>query len=135
MPPSPQSSEKVEFIPEEVVELSRELTQRKGTEKIEPEEKLLIDQTLPIQLVWRNIILYSYLHVAAIYGLYLFLSGQVMLQTVLWGLLLFIVAGLGVTAGCHRLWSHKSFKAKLPLRIMLGIFQTIALQVNSMCLY
>ncbi|XP_063912997.1 acyl-CoA Delta-9 desaturase-like [Zophobas morio] len=27
--------------------------------------------------------------------------------------------GFGVTAGAHRLWSHKSYKAKLPLRIIL----------------
>lgn len=38
------------------------------------------------------------------------------------------MSGLGITAGCHRLWSHKSFKARLPLRILLGIFQTVALQ-------
>jgi stearoyl-CoA desaturase (Delta-9 desaturase) len=30
--------------------------------------------------------------------------------------------------GVHRLWSHKSFKAILPLRIVLGIFATIASQ-------
>lgn len=37
-------------------------------------------------------------------------------------------AGLGVTAGVHRLWSHKSYKAKLPLRILLCFFQTLAFQ-------
>ncbi|XP_015782235.1 acyl-CoA desaturase 1-like [Tetranychus urticae] len=31
------------------------------------------------------------------------------------------LAGLGVTAGAHRFWSHKSYKAKLPLRIFLAI--------------
>ncbi|XP_021924193.1 acyl-CoA Delta(11) desaturase-like isoform X2 [Zootermopsis nevadensis] len=30
------------------------------------------------------------------------------------------VGGLGVTAGAHRYWTHKSYKAKLPLRIILA---------------
>ena len=37
--------------------------------------------------------------------------------------------GLGITAGAHRLWAHRTYKAKLPLRIFLGIGQTVALQV------
>ena len=36
--------------------------------------------------------------------------------------------GLGVTAGAHRLWSHRAYKAKLPLRIFLMCMQTYALQ-------
>lgn len=36
--------------------------------------------------------------------------------------------GMGITAGAHRLWSHKSYKAKLPLRIILCIFNSMALQ-------
>ena len=36
--------------------------------------------------------------------------------------------GLGVTAGSHRLWAHKCYDAKLPLRVFLmlmnsGMFQ------------
>jgi fatty-acid desaturase len=37
--------------------------------------------------------------------------------------------GLGITAGAHRLWAHRSYKATWQLRIILGIFQTIAFQV------
>lgn len=36
---------------------------------------------------------------------------------------------LGVTAGAHRLWSHRAFKAKLPLEITLMLLQTMAFQV------
>lgn len=39
-----------------------------------------------------------------------------------------LMSGLGITAGAHRLWAHRTYKAKLPLRIMLGIFQTMAFQ-------
>ena len=40
--------------------------------------------------------------------------------------------GLGITAGAHRLWAHRTYKAKLPLRIFLGIGQTVAVQVGFM---
>jgi len=43
-----------------------------------------------------------------------------------------MILGLGVTAGAHRLWSHRSYKAKLPLRIFLAICHSIAGQVNRM---
>lgn len=34
----------------------------------------------------------------------------------------------GITVGTHRLWSHRCFKARLPLRVLLTVFQTIAMQ-------
>lgn len=40
------------------------------------------------------------------------------------------MSGLGITAGAHRLWAHRSYKAKLPLRVILMIFNTIAFEVN-----
>ena len=40
------------------------------------------------------------------------------------------MAGLGITAGAHRLWSHRSYKARLPLRILLAVFNCMALQVR-----
>lgn len=42
--------------------------------------------------------------------------------------MLYVVSGLGITAGAHRLWAHRSYKAKLPLRIILAVFNTIAFQ-------
>lgn len=41
---------------------------------------------------------------------------------------LYIISGLGITAGAHRLWAHRSYKAKWPLRLILMIFNTIAFQ-------
>ncbi|XP_067009375.1 acyl-CoA Delta-9 desaturase [Anabrus simplex] len=41
--------------------------------------------------------------------------------TVLFTLLLGWFGGFGVTAGVHRLWTHRAYKAKLPLRIFLLI--------------
>lgn len=45
------------------------------------------------------------------------------------GICVWILSGLGVTAGLHRLWSHKSYKAKWPLRLILMLMSTIAFEV------
>lgn len=37
-------------------------------------------------------------------------------------------AGFGVTAGAHRLWTHKSYEAKTPLKIFLSIGHTLSFQ-------
>lgn len=39
-----------------------------------------------------------------------------------------VFGGLGITAGAHRLWSHKSYKARLPLRIFLMFCNCSAIQ-------
>lgn len=39
-----------------------------------------------------------------------------------------VASALGITAGAHRLWAHKCYKAKWPLRLILAIFQTVAFQ-------
>jgi len=74
------------------------------------------------------VILMIYLHAAALYGLYLAVTGQAKWQTLLLASILELFGGLGITAGAHRLWAHRSYKAKLPLRILLGIWNTIAFQ-------
>ncbi|KAB2580494.1 Cytochrome b5 [Lasiodiplodia theobromae] len=43
------------------------------------------------------------------------------LKTLLWSILYYYWTGLGITAGYHRLWSHTSFKATLPLQIFLAL--------------
>ncbi|XP_011698252.1 PREDICTED: acyl-CoA Delta(11) desaturase-like [Wasmannia auropunctata] len=81
------------------------------------------------KIVWKNIIMFLYIHLAGLYGFYVFLF-QAKYWSFIWFLTLGIAAGLGITAGAHRLWSHRSYKAKWPMRLMLMIFQTIAFQVS-----
>ncbi|EMP24026.1 Acyl-CoA desaturase [Chelonia mydas] len=76
--------------------------------------------------VWRNIILMSLLHLGALYGLWLIRAAKPV--TLAWGFLCFLLSALGVTAGAHRLWSHRSYKASLPLRIFLAIANSMAFQ-------
>ncbi|CAB3247578.1 unnamed protein product [Arctia plantaginis] len=83
--------------------------------------------TVQTNIVWRNIILFAVLHAAGVYGLYLCCT-SVMWLTNLYLFGLIGLSGLGVTAGAHRLYAHKSYKARLPLQILLVIFNTIAMQ-------
>lgn len=46
-------------------------------------------------------------------------------------LLYYLTGALGITAGAHRLWSHRTYKARLPLRVFLIIANTMAFQVRS----
>ncbi|KAM4706935.1 stearoyl-CoA desaturase 5 [Discoglossus pictus] len=78
------------------------------------------------EIVWRNVILMTLLHVGAIYSVVLIPQAHVL--TLLWAYLCFLVTALGVTAGAHRLWSHKSYRAKLPLRIFLAAANSMAFQ-------
>jgi stearoyl-CoA desaturase (delta-9 desaturase) len=38
---------------------------------------------------------------------------------------------LGITAGTHRLWSHRAYKANWPLRVILMLLHTMAFQVDD----
>ncbi|KAM4809835.1 stearoyl-CoA desaturase 5 [Rhinophrynus dorsalis] len=77
-------------------------------------------------IVWRNVILMTLLHIGAVYSLVLIPQAHVL--TLLWAYLCFLVTALGVTAGAHRLWSHRSYKARLPLRIFLALANSMAFQ-------
>lgn len=48
------------------------------------------------------------------------------------GVFLGNLMGLGVTAGAHRLWSHRSYDARLPLRVFLMLVQTLSGQVSRL---
>ncbi|KAM3964214.1 acyl-CoA Delta(11) desaturase-like [Aphomia sociella] len=66
------------------------------------------------EIVWGNLIFFTTLHIGAVYDLF-----QI------------IISGLGITAAAHRLWAHKSYKARLPLRVLLAIFHTISFQLAA----
>nr|QGT37389.1 stearoyl-coenzyme A desaturase 1 [Pampus argenteus] len=80
----------------------------------------------PTIIVWKNVVLMTLLHIGALYGLLITPSAAPL--TLLWSVLCFLISALGVTAGAHRLWSHRSYKASLPLRIFLGFANSMAFQ-------
>jgi len=82
-----------------------------------------------LEIVWRNVMVFVYLHVAAVYGLYLLVT-VAKWPTVAFTVWLHLFGGFGITGGAHRLWAHRSYKAKWPLRVIAAIAQTVAVQVS-----
>ncbi|CAD7085325.1 unnamed protein product [Hermetia illucens] len=78
---------------------------------------------------WLDLLAQAFIHVGCIYGFYLLFYAK--LLTVVWVFATILATGIGVTAGAHRLWSHKSYKAATPLRILLMFFFTIAGQRDA----
>ncbi|KAG5328646.1 ACO11 desaturase, partial [Acromyrmex charruanus] len=68
---------------------------------------------------WFNIIIICFLHLGFAYACFTFNFFE-NLMTTAWLLGTSIVAGFGVTGGAHRLWTHRSYKAKWQLRTILA---------------
>ncbi|XP_046740919.1 acyl-CoA Delta-9 desaturase-like isoform X5 [Diprion similis] len=81
-------------------------------------------------LVWKNIFLIVMFHVGFVFACTVYGFGLYAVRmkwlTVLWVPIVMYASGLGMTAGAHRLWSHRSYKANLTLRIILMILYSAA---------
>jgi len=77
-------------------------------------------------LNWPMIIYISLAHVAATVGLFSIAGCKP--ATLLWAFILWPISGIGITGGVHRLWAHRSYKATLPLRVILMLANSIANQ-------
>mmetsp|Transcript_25061 Transcript_25061/g.81003 ORF Transcript_25061/g.81003 Transcript_25061/m.81003 type:complete len:341 (-) Transcript_25061:189-1211(-) len=53
-------------------------------------------------------------------------------ETLIWAFALWPMSGLGITAGVHRLWSHRSYKAGKIVRCFLMVMNSIANQGSIM---
>ncbi|XP_022361824.1 stearoyl-CoA desaturase 5 [Enhydra lutris kenyoni] len=78
------------------------------------------------RVVWRNVAPPGPLHAAALSSLALVPAARPL--TLLWAYFCFLLNALGVTASAHRLRSHRSHKAQLPLRIFLAAAYSMASQ-------
>ncbi|XP_030022752.1 acyl-CoA Delta(11) desaturase [Manduca sexta] len=92
-------------------------------------EKLIPPQAAPrkYKYLYANMIYFTYWHIAGLYGIYLAIT-TAKWATIILAYLLFVAGEIGITAGAHRLWAHKSYKAKLPLQILLMLFNSTAFQ-------
>lgn len=77
------------------------------------------------EIKWNNVLMIGLFHLIAITA-FLHYVWEARLVTYLWGFFVGGCAGFGVTAGVHRLWCHRAYKAKTPLRIILAICYSIA---------
>ena len=72
------------------------------------------------------IIYISLVHFAATYGIACIPHCHI--NTLLWAFALWPISGLGITAGAHRLWAHRSYKATYSLRMFLMLCNSVANQ-------
>lgn len=61
-------------------------------------------------------------HILAFYGLFQIDSVRIVASVIA----LVFLSNLGITVGSHRLWSHRSYKAKTPLKIFLMILTSLS---------
>ncbi|XP_015116985.1 acyl-CoA Delta(11) desaturase [Diachasma alloeum] len=72
------------------------------------------------KVAWGNVIAFAIWHCITLYSLLTFPYLQYK-GLVLWAIILYYFNMLSITAGVHRLWSHRTYKARLPLRIFLAV--------------
>lgn len=78
-----------------------------------------------MQIRWFDTSVLTLVHVLGFYGFYLMIVGQTMIYTVLYTYANMYLCMTGAAAGAHRLWSHRSYKAKWPFRLFLAFYQTM----------
>lgn len=75
----------------------------------------------PAPIWWSNAIFFVSMHVLAIIGIFkLSPWWQIDSKTAWLCVASWQLATFGITMGYHRLWSHRAFQARMPLRILLA---------------
>ncbi|KAL3276973.1 hypothetical protein HHI36_012335 [Cryptolaemus montrouzieri] len=72
---------------------------------------------------WFNTFLIAFIHLYLLYGFYMAIKRRLYI-IILWNFAYAQFAAFGITGGAHRLYTHRSYKANLPLRIILMIGYT-----------
>ncbi|XP_049868582.1 (11Z)-hexadec-11-enoyl-CoA conjugase-like [Pectinophora gossypiella] len=100
-----------------------------ASEKVNSETEFNIEEyeamDFVAQIRWPDLMAQVSLHLVSLYGLYLIFTCQVMVYTLIFVICTIYTSGFGITAGVHRLWSHRAYRAKTPLRILLAFLFTI----------
>ncbi|XP_069699840.1 acyl-CoA Delta-9 desaturase [Periplaneta americana] len=77
-----------------------------------------------LDIHWPLVLYYVHFHLGAIFGLYhVFTEARIL--TTLFAIFIGLLTVLSATAGAHRLWAHRSYKANESLRIFLMICHTM----------
>ncbi|GMR46570.1 hypothetical protein PMAYCL1PPCAC_16765, partial [Pristionchus mayeri] len=80
-----------------------------------------------MEIVWPNVLVQIALHAGALYGLYLAVT-VASWWTNLWMVIMTLYAGNSITAGAHRMWCHKAYKANFGVRLFYMIGTTFSVQ-------
>lgn len=79
------------------------------------------------KIIWENVVGLILVHLLCLQFAWVALQ-RITLRMVLSMEIFVVIACLGVQIGAHRLWCHRSFKARWPLRLFLMLCQTSTLQ-------
>ncbi|KAF8753836.1 Acyl-CoA desaturase [Rhizoctonia solani] len=77
---------------------------------------------------WSNAIFFVSMHIVAVLGVYYYPVWVAPRKTIALCILSWQLASFGITIGYHRLWSHKSFTARRPLRAVLAVMGALGFQ-------
>ncbi|EPQ54719.1 delta 9-fatty acid desaturase protein [Gloeophyllum trabeum ATCC 11539] len=77
------------------------------------------------ELQWINVLVLTITPCLAIYGAY---TTKLTRETAILSIVYYFITGLGITAGYHRLWSHRSYNASKPLEYFLALAGAGAVQ-------
>ncbi|KZT73326.1 hypothetical protein DAEQUDRAFT_662387 [Daedalea quercina L-15889] len=80
------------------------------------------------QIWWANGLIFVATHLAAAIGCYLYPFYRLSGYTVILCVVLFQMGEMSITVGYHRLYSHRAFRASLPVRIAVALFGASAMQ-------
>ncbi|PIK46510.1 hypothetical protein BSL78_16637 [Apostichopus japonicus] len=107
-------------------------TSSKSTSKATKDESLdgKDQEDYKMQIVWGNLLAHLIIHSIALYGLTVVIW-RCQLKTIVLATALVPVCVAGITAGAHRLWCHRAYTARLPMRLLLALCATLAFQ-NSL---
>ncbi|XP_021937379.1 acyl-CoA desaturase-like [Zootermopsis nevadensis] len=89
---------------------------------VKPNEEVKIK--IKQQIVWKNALGLLLMHLIGLYGLHVSITFAKLL-TWIYGFIVFIICGAGITIGAHRCFAHRSFKATFGLRCLLVAFFTM----------
>lgn len=66
---------------------------------------------------WQNVIYFLPLHIIGVRGFIMIGSGKVMAWTIVFNIIIYYLCVFALAGGYHRLFTHRSFVASLPLKI------------------
>ncbi|KAJ2160297.1 stearoyl-CoA 9-desaturase [Coemansia sp. RSA 552] len=83
------------------------------------------DRPLSKRIHWVHVILLATTPLLALYGI---ATTAARMETIALMVIVYLVSGLGITAGYHRLWSHTAYSASYPLQVFLALAGAAAVQ-------